>query len=751
MSWKFFKRDPSIDLGAYFVEIQNERIDFDDPVIQKIVDDLGGLASWPQLTLQQFKDFTEQLRVKVALSTGEIVEIGDVNYLSVDPDTNKAQDTGLSWDDATVTPNMENFVVSTIEQVLNDEDIRVDEQISYPQIENAMVQLISAAETLTDFDDGDMPMLPDSDAYTTALEENQKLNIQPRKFTDGPSVSAPVEKPKQSLEINDLPSASMPEPTVADKPLVPSVPLGVAPIAPTAPVAPAEPSAKEVATSEPATVKAMTDNALLDKIQQFQVNVPSFSVDEQLLTDTVAPEDERYVDVMVARQKAEANQVLSHAAADLTAATHRDLMKVATQAKLNTEEIDKLLSDDWQAPLTKQIAHKQQQAFANRLAETRRNLTAAYDDDVARENTRHDNTLADLKRQYDVDVDKLTTQNELDRERTIESETARVIAQQSLYIDKEIATLQQQAEELATHQIIDEMVSRQTEAEGILADALEDISGKIENDRQQYLSEHESALEARRIADEATAKNLQAQRANYDLAALETSKHSLEAERVSLQEKVVKLQAESAKWQAQAEGKQSDLERLTARVAELTQGEQQTALIAALAGSRQPEPAPAAPTAKNSFVKGALASAAILLGIGGIGYGTYHVVDTQNKAEASVKAAEASYNAKTVVLQKQLKKSVQSSEKATKTSSSSATASSKATSKQDFSQLDADVKNGSLKSYYQSFDKANLATEERTLAVGKLLINAKQLADAKQLAAANDGHSNQLLALINKQ
>lgn len=733
MSWKFLKRDPSNEMGAYFVEIQNDEIDFDNTLIAEIVKDLGGLETWSRLTLQEFKDFTEQLRVKMALGSGEIVEIGDVTYLMVNPDTHKVQDTGLSWDGAAVPPNMQNFVISTIEQVLNDPDIRVDEQIGYTMLQNAMVQLISAAETLTDLDAGDMPVLPDEEAYTTALEGNQTLHVTPRKLTDGPQVTM---APEQS-DVSEESDVSIPTPESLEAPKPP------------APAAP-----KTRVSREPKRADRLTD-----KIQQFKVTAPSFAVDEHLLTGVINPEDDGYVDVMVARQKAAANQMMARTADDLTAATHQELLAAASKATLNIEAIDKLLSDDWQAPLSNKIAHKQQQAFANRLAETKKNLTAVYDENVSREKQRHENTLSELQRQFDADMDKMTVQNESDRDRSIQAEAAQAIAQQSLYIDKEVATLRQQAEDVATHKIIDDMVKRQTQVERVLADTFDNMSADIEQDRQQFLVEHERALEKRQTADEASAKKKQAEIANHDLQQLESSKHSLEAERVNLQEKVVKLQAESAKWQAQAEGTQSDLERLTARVTELTQGEQQTALIAALAGSRQPEQAPTAPVApasKSGFLKGALVSAVVMLGIGGIGYGTLNALNTQAKAEASVKAAESSYNAKAVSLQKQVKKASQSSAKAD-TASSATSASSAATSsetpanKQYFDALDADVTKGSLKTYYQTFNNRDLETEERTLAVGKLLISAKQLDDAKQLADANDGHSNQLLALISKQ
>lgn len=764
MSWKFLKRDPSNEMGAYFVEIQNDEIDFDNALIAEIVKDLGGLETWPRLTLQEFKDFTEQLRVKMALGSGEIVEIGDVTYLMVNPDTHKVQDTGLSWDGAAVPPNMQNFVISTIEQVLNDPDIRVDEQIGYTMLQNAMVQLISAAETLTDLDAGDMPVLPDEEAYTTALEGNQTLHVTPRKLTDGPQVTTASEQPDVSEE-SDV-SIPTPESLKAPEPPAPSAPMVSVPTVPgtsTIPQAPktgteSQPSAQAAPKTRVSREPKRADT-LTDKIQQFKVTAPSFAVDEHLLTGVINPEDDGYVDVMVARQKAAANQMMARTADDLTAATHQELLAAASKATLNTEAIDKLLSDDWQAPLSNKIAHKQQQAFANRLAETKKNLTAVYDENVSREKQRHENTLSELQRQFDADMDKMTVQNESDRDRSIQAETAQAIAQQSLYIDKEVATLRQQAEDVATHKIIDDMVKRQTQVERVLADTFDNMSADIEQDRQQFLVEHERALEKRQTADEASAKKKQAEIANHDLQQLESSKHSLEAERVNLQEKVVKLQAESAKWQAQAEGTQSDLERLTARVTELTQGEQQTALIAALAGSRQPEQAPTAPVApasKSGFLKGALVSAVVMLGIGGIGYGTLHAMNTQAKADASVKAAESSYNAKAVSLQKQVKKASQSSAKAD-TASSATSASSAATSsetpanKQDFDALDADVTKGSLKTYYQTFNNRDLETEERTLSVGKLLISAKQLDDAKQLADANDGHSNQLLALISKQ
>ena len=764
MSWKFLKRDPSNEMGAYFVEIQNDEIDFDNTLIAEIVKDLGGLETWSRLTLQEFKDFTEQLRVKMALGSGEIVEIGDVTYLMVNPDTHKVQDTGLSWDGAAVPPNMQNFVISTIEQVLNDPDIRVDEQIGYTMLQNAMVQLISAAETLTDLDAGDMPVLPDEEAYTTALEGNQTLHVTPRKLTDGPQVTMAPEQSDVSEE-SDV-SIPTPESLEAPEPPAPAAPMVSVPTVPGTSTIPQAPKTDtESQPSAPAAPKTRVSrepkraDRLTDKIQQFKVTAPSFAVDEHLLTGVINPEDDGYVDVMVARQKAAANQMMARTADDLTAATHQELLAAASKATLNTEAIDKLLSDDWQAPLSNKIAHKQQQAFANRLAETKKNLTAVYDENVSREKQRHENTLSELQRQFDADMDKMTVQNESDRDRSIQAETAQAIAQQSLYIDKEVATLRQQAEDVATHKIIDDMVKRQTQVERVLADTFDNMSADIEQDRQQFLVEHERALEKRQTADEASAKKKQAEIANHDLQQLESSKHSLEAERVNLQEKVVKLQAESAKWQAQAEGTQSDLERLTARVTELTQGEQQTALIAALAGSRQPEQAPTAPVApasKSGFLKGALVSAVVMLGIGGIGYGTLHALNTQAKAEASVKAAESSYNAKAVSLQKQVKKASQSSAKAD-TASSATSASSAATSsetpanKQDFGALDADVTKGSLKTYYQTFNNRDLETEERTLAVGKLLISAKQLDDAKQLADANDGHSNQLLALISKQ
>lgn len=75
----------------------------------------------------------------MAIVTGEVVPLGTVMYLIADPESGKSQETGLSWGDAKIRPDMENFVIETVNQVLNDEEVRVDDSITYNQLKNAFI------------------------------------------------------------------------------------------------------------------------------------------------------------------------------------------------------------------------------------------------------------------------------------------------------------------------------------------------------------------------------------------------------------------------------------------------------------------------------------------------------------------------------------------------------------------------------------------------------------------------------------
>ncbi|MGY4735446.1 hypothetical protein ACU6W1_05935 [Weissella cibaria] len=772
MSWPFAKRDPSKNLGVYYVQITNDELDFDDPIIQGIRESLGGLPSWPELSMVQLKGLTKGLQEQLAKSKGEVAQLGTVNYIVVDPDTGKAQETGLTWDDARILPSMENFVIETVSQVLNDSDVRMDDDATYDQIANALTQLIAAAEELGGFSADDLPKLPTLEEYTTAVETNQKLVVKPLKLVKVPGVDSDEHRETDSIEsTTDVEAASMPfvENTIASVG-VPTVPAGTPD-----PVNPQQAVHSEIA-STPAGVSAPSndvsaktvrnESALLDKINQFQVSATGFKVETTLADRVVSPEDDAYIDVMMAREKLTANDLLRNSASKQTAAVQKQLLRTVSDAQLNNEALDELLSNDWQTQIKQGITQKHTKAFADRLAGTHQNLSDAYTQDVNQENARHEAALAELKRQFESDTTKATTQSDVQRDQLIQAEMAQAISQQTLYIEREVTELRRKADDIIAHHLADSMVDKAKSSDEFMSNELQSFVTALEARRAELVAEHEQALAKRQLADEAAANKAQAERENHDVVQLESTKRALETERTSLQERVVQLQSEATKWQNQAESNQTEMERLMQRLSETTQSEQQTALIAALAGHNQTDVE--VKKSSHSFIKGALLSATILLGVGGVGAGAYYVTHTTTKAEASVKAAKASYNAKTVSLEKRLEKSEKSVKKpasdtsksvassqsvtaADSTVSSAVDDTSTSSTEQNFTALDADVANGSLKTYYQSFENQNLLTDARTLAVGKLLVEMNNLSAAKTLAAANDGHNSELLSLINQK
>lgn len=774
MSWPFAKRDPSKNLGAYYAQITNDELDFDDPIIQGIRESLGGLPSWPELSMVQLKGLTEGLQEQLAKSKGEVAQLGTVNYIVVDPDTGKAQETGLTWDNARILPSMENFVIETVSQVLNDSDVRMDDDATYDQIANALTQLIAAAEELGGFSADDLPKLPTLEEYTTAVETNQTLVVKPLKLVRAPETIS--EEPRQEVPDEsrtvDAEATPMPfgESVSEQRAVVPPVPAG-APGAVNAqqgvhselPSAPANVSVPPTA-SQAKPVSA--DLTMVDKIKQFQVTATGFKVDSALAERVVAPEDDAYIDVMMAREKLTANDLLRNSASKQTAEVQKQLLRTVSDAQLDNEALDELLSNDWQTPIKQGITQKHTKAFADRLAGTHQNLSDAYTQDVNQENARHEAALAELKRQFESDTTKATTQSDVQRDQLIQAEMAQAISQQTLYIEREVTELRRKADDIIAHHLADSMVDKAKSADEFMSNELQSFVTALEARRAELVAEHEQALAKRQLADEAAANKAQAERENHDVVQLESTKRALETERTSLQERVVQLQSEATKWQNQAESNQTEMERLMQRLSETTQSEQQTALIAALAGHNQNDVE--VKKSNHSFIKGALLSATILLGVGGVGAGAYYVTHTTTKAEASVKAAKASYNAKTVSLEKRLEKSEKSVKKpasdtsksvassqsvtaADSTVSSAVDDTSTSSTEQNFTALDADVANGSLKTYYQSFENQNLLTDARTLAVGKLLVEMNNLSAAKTLAAANDGHNSELLSLINQK
>lgn len=120
MSWfKSEKKDKKHTELSYQAQFVNPKLDRENPIIQQIISETGNLAqTWPNIQLDELKLLTEKLQQNVTITTGEVVRLGSITFLTPNPaNPKKLIETGLTWEDATVKANMENFVIETVNQV----------------------------------------------------------------------------------------------------------------------------------------------------------------------------------------------------------------------------------------------------------------------------------------------------------------------------------------------------------------------------------------------------------------------------------------------------------------------------------------------------------------------------------------------------------------------------------------------------------------------------------------------------------
>lgn len=185
MSWfkseKKGKKHTELSYQAQFV---NPKLDRENPIIQQIISETGDLnQTWPNIQLDELKLLTEKLQQDVAITTGEVVQVGSITFLTPNPaNPKKLIETGLTWENATVKANMENFVIETVNQVLNDETTRLDDQVTYNELADALSEFLAASQDVAGFKYGDLPELPSSNEYVNAVETNQMFDLLPQRL-----------------------------------------------------------------------------------------------------------------------------------------------------------------------------------------------------------------------------------------------------------------------------------------------------------------------------------------------------------------------------------------------------------------------------------------------------------------------------------------------------------------------------------------------------------------------------------------
>ncbi|CAM4279203.1 hypothetical protein [Weissella hellenica] len=499
MPWLKTRKRPSIDLGAYRAQIVKSNLDRENPLIKNIIAETGQIAqTWPNLKLDELKALTEKLQQTVATATAEVVPLGDVSFLTVDPQNpKKVVETGITWEKATVKPNMENFVVETVNQVLNDEQVRLDDDLTYTDLAEALTSFLAASHDLGGFAYQELPELPSEEKYVEAVENNQIIHLLPKRLIV--SEAAPVGQQANEQASNDDVQATPTKPEVKSSE-----------------AASESVSATSQASSEatPAvvndeSVKAQFDNStvtIASLIKAFDVKTSFFktaSIDEQ---QVVVPESDNYVDVMMARETQEANTFMQQTADKVADAYRETLTQNIADVHEDTQAIDELLATDWQTPVKQQVTQRHTKDYGERLDNSLQALESDYQQAVADEEQRHTQTLAKLEQNLTADKAKTTEKLTADRDQIIQHEIAQIITTQTQYIEQEVQQLRYNQAEFKRHKVIDQIVTGQKEANELLTNTYRQLSGGLKVRRQDFIQEHEQALGIRQNSDQAQAE-----------------------------------------------------------------------------------------------------------------------------------------------------------------------------------------------------------------------------------------------------
>ncbi|KAA8455725.1 hypothetical protein [Weissella paramesenteroides] len=568
MSWfkseKKGKKHTDLSYQAQFV---NPKLDRENPIIQQIISETGDLnQTWPNIQLDELKLLTEKLQQDVAITTGEVVRLGSITFLTPNPaNPKKLIETGLTWENATVKVNMENFVIETVNQVLNDETTRLDDQVTYNELADALSEFLAASQDVASFKYGDMPELPSSDEYVNAVETNQMFDLLPQRL---------IVKEVKASNQNQQDQEEMPpveEKTAAEVKAPAKQPTAHKAAAKPVPKQSVDNLTENQSVLAPVKNIATENNSVViaELIKAFKVQPRFFKTKSVDPKQIVVPESDNYVDVMMARETLEANTFIQQAADKVADSYRETLSQNVADVREDTKPLNDLLATDWQTPVKDQIKQRHTKDYGERLDKSIQALDSDYKQAVADEEQRHEKTLTKLEKQLKRDKEKTTVKLTVDRDHIIQNEIAQIITTQKQYIEQEVQQLRYNRAEFKGHKVIDEIISDQKEANELLTNNYRSLANGLEERRQTFIKEHEQALVTRQASDEAQAEKERYKLENANVLNLEERRDHLEKMKLDLEGQVSQLQADASKWQFRAETAQEDLDRMKQQVADL--------------------------------------------------------------------------------------------------------------------------------------------------------------------------------------
>ena len=466
-----FKKKKQTVSHQYFARIEQGSLDFEQGNLQEIADNTGSFSDdWPNVSLQDLQDFLSRATNDVVRAGGHDLHLQRISYMHLN-EKGQSEPTGLSWETVVIDAGFENFVVSTADQILNDVEVRQDEEMTFDIIMTALTNLQDAALSYTDLTLEDMPALPTEEAYREAQETGERLAVQPMRFnqftvvTPNESVISDTEESTTTDQESEIDNTFEPKATVSE----PEANVNGSDLSDAPQFAHRDSHIKdqsEVNDQARTPTQKMVDN--------IDLQTPLFIITGE--TRSLPADNENYVVASLNLEKQKANDFLTETSNVLTREVQSKLANILKERQsVFLEKLDVIQNTDVQSAVTNQLDSERQDEYQARFNQRKTAREAGFQADVAAENDRHQQTLASLKNTYVEDLENLKT--------SVTQELDNWYLQRSQALTDDL-----------TQQLNDRVASAQKEFETVTLAELTEISNKLVADNTKSLREMHEKL-----------------------------------------------------------------------------------------------------------------------------------------------------------------------------------------------------------------------------------------------------------------
>ncbi|WP_349626102.1 hypothetical protein [Leuconostoc citreum] len=480
----FRKKETAIETN-YYARIDENTLDFNEDLVQSLAEKSGDLVStWPNASLADLQQFLFLLTNDIVRASNRNFKIGNITYFEKDH-KGRSEPTGLSWDNAEITPAFENIAVATAEHIFNAASVRQDEETDYDTIIDALTPFLEAVIENTELSVNDMPVLPDAQQYRQAQEDGEIITVEAKKFViQRTETRQPSENGKlvDHVEVKEH----------ANEPVTPSVPVKPKAPAPQSTVPPVFEHGKEANVKTPPTLVSGRSEAQ-KLIDQVKIQPKGFDVSKDL--QEVAPVNEQYVQAQLNQERRKANTFLDETSTMYTQKVRKTLADLLHRLNENKKErLQALQQTDVLSAINDTLATERPVVYEERFNRAQAARKAGFDSEISDENARHEQTLVSLKGAYVRDIEslKVSVNQEIDDWYTERSKELANSLQASL--SEEMAKLAQQAEEDAMTQLTalrDDLLTKNMQS---LMDMKANLATDLEKQATLYQKQHDEAV-----------------------------------------------------------------------------------------------------------------------------------------------------------------------------------------------------------------------------------------------------------------